>query len=166
MAHVRYLIYAEKAEAANFSSVARLFRAFAQSEYVVAAAHFGLLGELLSVHTVNATTPFTFERTMDNLVRSRDAEAEAAKEIYPPCLAVAESQDEEGAAKSFGHAAKISHRRAEMLEVVSLKARRADEEPCISDLFVCQACGNVMEAPLSAACAVCEAGRDNIRLVE
>jgi rubrerythrin len=166
MANLRYRIYGEKADAESFRSLARLFRAFAQSEYLLAGRHFGLLGELLGVHNMTATAAFTCERTMDNLERSRDAEAEAAKEMYDPFLAVAESQKEWGAVKCFRNAAKISRHRADMLEVVFLKARHADEGPCISDLFVCQACGNVLEAPLPEACFVCDAGRNRFILSE
>jgi rubrerythrin len=115
-----------------------------------------MVSGLLDVYPVNATTHFTYGRTMDNLERSRDSETGAAKEFYQPCLAVAESEQEKGAVKSLKCSAEVSRGAAALIDRVFRKTQHAAEEPHIGDLRVCQACGYIVEGLLPEKCPICD----------
>lgn len=85
-AHMRYLIFAEKAEKDGNANVARLFRAIAFAEQVHATNHFRNLN---GVGT-----------TADNLQAAIDGETYEVEEMYPAFRAVAELQGEKGAVRS------------------------------------------------------------------
>ena len=156
MSHVRYVLYAEQADVERFPSLARLFRALALSQLTRATTHYRTVSELLGIYPVEATTHFVFDRTMDNLERSRDAEAEAAEEFYGPCLAVAKSQRETGAARSMKCSAEVSRSEAALIDRAFRETQHAAEEPFIGDLCVCRACGDVVEGPPPESCNTCE----------
>lgn len=155
MAYVRYMLYAQKAKEENFPSIARLFSALALSRYTRAAELYQLTNELIGTHTVCSETYFTFNRTMDNLERARNEESHEANEIVPACIAVAESQGEEGAAKGLKRSASVCHRRAALLDSVFMKTQHAAAEPDIGEVFVCKACGMVAESIPGEGCPVC-----------
>jgi rubrerythrin len=155
MAHVRYLLYAQKAKEENFPSIAYLFRALALSRYTRASEQYRLVNELLGTRTASVETYFTLARTMDNLERARDAEAGDANETLPAYAAVAKSQGEEGAARSLKRSAAICRRRAALLDDVIQKTKHAAEEPKIDELYVCRACGYVTDAIAPGGCPVC-----------
>ena len=82
-AHMKYLIFADKAEDEGFKDIARLFRAIAFAERVYASNHLNALnGSNL---------------TMDNLDIAIDGETFEVLEMYPAYKAVAELQDEKKA---------------------------------------------------------------------
>jgi rubrerythrin len=155
IAHTRYLLYAQKAKEESFPSIARLFRALALSRYTRAAEQYRLTQELIGTHTACSDTYFTFNRTMDNLERARNAESHEANEVVPAYVAVAESQGEEAAAKSLKRSAAICRRRAALLDSVFLKTQHAAAEPVIGEVFVCKACGMVAENVPVEGCPVC-----------
>jgi rubrerythrin len=155
IAHVRYLLYAQKAKEENFPGIAHLFRALALSRYTRASEQYHLVNELIGTRTVSTETYFTFARTMDNLERARDAEAGDANELLPAYAAVAESQGEGQAAKSFKRSVAICRHRAAMLDDVIQKTKHAAEEPKIDGLYVCRACGYPAAESVPEGCPVC-----------
>ncbi len=155
MAHVRYLLYAQKANEESFPSIARLFRALALSRYTRASELYRLTHELIGTHTACSDTYFTFDRTMDNLERARNAESHEANEVIPAYVAVAECQGEEGAARSLKRSAVICHQWAAILDRVFLETRHAAEEPLIRDVYICKTCGMVIENVPEEECSVC-----------
>ncbi len=159
MAHLRYLLYAKKAEDENFSSVACLFRALALSRYIRAAEQYRLASELLGAYTACAETHFTLARTIDNLERARNDEKVDAEETLPAYVAVAESQGEGAAAKIFRHSVLTSHHMAVLLEDVIQKTRHAGEEPKIGQLYVCSTCGSVSIEAAVDGCPICGSKR-------
>ncbi|MCX8171759.1 MAG: rubrerythrin family protein, partial [Candidatus Bathyarchaeota archaeon] len=85
-AHMRYLIFAEKAEEEGFKNVARLFRAIAYAEMVHAANHYNVLGMIRG--------------TAENLQEAINGETYEVNEMYPAYNAVAKLQDEKGAQRT------------------------------------------------------------------
>jgi len=85
-AHMRYLIFANKAEREGLPNVARLFRAISYAEQVHATNHFKALGNL--------------GKTGDNLVAAVGGETYEVEEMYPAFGAVAELQEEKAAVRS------------------------------------------------------------------
>jgi rubrerythrin len=159
MAHVRYLLFAQKAKEENFPGIAHLFRALALSRYTRASEQYHLVNELIGTRAVSTDTFFIFARTMDNLERARDAEAGEANELLPAYAAVAESQGEEGAARSLKRSAVISRRRAALLDDVIRKTKHAAEEPKIDGLYVCRACCHFTDLIAQEGCPVCGSER-------
>lgn len=85
-AHMRYLIFAEKAEKEGLSNVAWLFRAIAYA---------------IQVHTTNYYNVLSMIRdTVDNLQAAINGETFEVNEMYPAYKAVAELQEERGAQRS------------------------------------------------------------------
>jgi rubrerythrin len=166
ISHVRYRMYADKADEGKFPSIARLFRALAASKYVRATGEYRMIKELLGVYPVNANIHFTLNRTMDNLERSRDSESEDAKEVFEPCLAIAEYQREEGAVKLFRQSVAVCRQQAALMDSVFLKTQRAAEEPCIGNLYMCLSCGWIAENIAPEQCPVCNGDSPGFALVE
>jgi rubrerythrin len=166
MAHVRYLLYSQKAKEESFPSIAHLFRALALSRYTRAMEQYCLVQELIGTHTASAETYFTFARTIDNLGRARDAETSDAKEMLPAYTALAESQGEDAAARSLKRSAAICLHRAALLDDVIRKTKHAGEEPKIGYLYVCHACGYVTMEIAAGGCPVCGNERAGFMHVE
>lgn len=89
-AHMRYLIFADRAEKEGYANVARLFRAIAYAEQVHATNHYRELGD------INVSP--------QNLQVAIDGESWEVEEMYPAYLAVAQLQEEKGAQRSMGYA--------------------------------------------------------------
>ena len=155
MAHVRYLLYAQKAKEEGFPGIAHLFRALALSRYTRASEQYHLVNELIGTRTVSSDTYFTFARTMDNLERARDAETSDANDLLPAFAAMADSQGEEAAARSLKRSAAICRHRAALLDEVIQETKHAAAEPAIDGLYVCRTCGYVTAKVVPEACPVC-----------
>ncbi|RLG47944.1 MAG: rubrerythrin family protein, partial [Thermoproteota archaeon] len=85
-AHMKYLIFAEKAEEEGLKNIARLFRAIAYAEYVHARNHLKELG-MVGV-------------TKDNLQAAIEGETYEVQEMYPVYNNTAKMQGEKGAERS------------------------------------------------------------------
>jgi rubrerythrin len=89
-AHMRYQIFADKAEKDNYPNIARLFRAIAYAERVHATNHFKALGDL--------------DGSADNLEAAIGGETFEVQEMYPAYDAVAKLQGEREAERSVNFA--------------------------------------------------------------
>jgi len=78
-AHMRYLIFAKKAEEEGFPNVARLFRAISYAEQVHATNHYDVIGMIRG--------------SSDNLQVAIDGETYEVNEMYPAFNAVAKLQE-------------------------------------------------------------------------
>ncbi|MEK7848361.1 MAG: rubrerythrin family protein, partial [Chloroflexota bacterium] len=85
-AHMRYLVFADRAEREGKPSVARLFRAISFAEQVHATKHLRTLGEV--------------KDTAQNLQAAINGETYEFTEMYPAYKAVAELEAEKQAAQS------------------------------------------------------------------
>jgi rubrerythrin len=163
---MRYLIFSERAELENFPNVARLFRALAFAERVHASGHYRQTRELLGEYCVSFTAPFIYNRTMDNLTKSFEAEREESEELYPPFAAVAHAQKEKHAARDFDLTARVKKCHADMVKNMLDHLERAAEEPEMGDIHVCDACGLAVEGEPPENCPVCMAKRSRFKLVD
>lgn len=147
-AHMKYLVFADKAEEEGRPNIARLFRAIAYAEQVHAANHFNTLGLLGS--------------TTDNLQAAVDGETYEVEEMYPAFNAVAELQQEKGALRSFHFALEAEKIHAGMYQ----KAKQAVEsgnDARLGDVFICSVCGHTVEGEAPDRCPVCGATRDKFK---
>ena len=139
-AHMRYLIFADKAENEGFPNVARLFRAIAYAEFVHAKNHLNELGEI--------------GKTADNLAAAVEGETFEVEEMYPAYQEVAKLQGEPSAQRSFGLALKAEEIHAELYE----KAREAvlkGQDADIGKVYVCPMCGYTAVGETPEKCPIC-----------
>ena len=86
-AHMRYLIFADKAEKEGKPNIAKLFRAIAYAEQVHATNHYNALGEVGDT-----------EKNLDKAIQGENFES---NEMYPAYNAVAQLQSEKSAIRSI-----------------------------------------------------------------
>ncbi len=141
-AHIKYLIYAEKAEEDGKPNLARLFRAISHAEYVHAKNHFKALGKL--------------NGTAENVAAAESGEDFEIEEMYPSYNAIANLQKEDAALRSIHYAIEAEkihrdyYRKAEDL----VKAGKDVED---GKIYVCPVCGYTHsgDGDLPEKCPVC-----------
>jgi len=147
-AHMRYLIFADKAEGEGFPQVARLFRAIAYAELVHAANHLRTLGRVGT--------------TAENLQDGIDGENYEVDEMYPAFVAVAELQQEKNAVRVNTWALEAEKVHAGMYQ----QARQAvlsGADIAIGDIHICDMCGWTVEGAPPDRCPVCGAKQEKFR---
>ncbi len=148
MAHMKYLIFAEKAEADGLPNLARLFRAIAYAEQVHAKNHYRELGKI-----ANAA---------GNLQSCIDGEHFEVNEMYPVYHNAAELQGEAGAARSTHYALEAEKIHETMYE----EAKQTVETSADLDLetvHICPVCGYTVEGEAPEFCPVCGAKRESFK---
>jgi rubrerythrin len=148
-AHMRYLIFAERAEQEGKPNIARLFRAIAFAEQVHATNHFRALGDLGD--------------TAANLQAAINGETYEVEEMYPAYDAVAKLQDEKEAQRSIHgavtaekiHAGLYSNARE-----LALSGQDTDDQP----VYVCDVCGYTGVGATPDVCPVCGASKEHFRV--
>ncbi len=99
-AHMRYLIYSERAEKNKFPNVVRLFQATSFAEKFHAGNHYRIIKSRGEAVTISGAI-FGTTNTYEDLQAGIDGETFEVNEMYPTYIAVANLQDEKAAANSF-----------------------------------------------------------------
>ncbi len=139
-AHMKYLIFADKAEEEGFSNIAKLFRAIAYAEMVHASNHLNAL---------NGSN-----MTFDNLDVAIKGESFEVDEMYPAYKAVAEMQDEKKAVKSM-HYALEAEKIHEALYLEAKDAVKANNDLEIGEINICPVCGHTVIGNAPERCPIC-----------
>jgi rubrerythrin len=139
-AHLRYLAFAEKAEAENYPNVARLFRANAFAEKIHATNYLKTLAGI-----GNAS---------DNLEAAVAGENYEAEEMYPAFLAVAAAQGEK-TAEMFLNAALQAEKVHRGLYQHAKKMVESGQDSAGGPIYVCSMCGFTMEGDAPDKCPIC-----------
>ena len=139
-AHMKYLIFAEKADAEGKPNIARLFRGIAFAEQVHATNHFKALGDL--------------GETGDNLQMAINGENFEVDEMYPAYDAVAELQSEKEAKRSIHYAIEAEKLHAALYTQAQQSAREG-HDLSIGDVYICPVCGYTVEGEAPDSCPVC-----------
>ena len=148
MAHMRYLIFSEKAKKEGKSNLARLFAAIAYAEQVHATNHYRELSMI--------------RESPDNLQACIDGETHEVEEMYPVYNNAAQFQDETGAARSTHYALEAEKIHA----VMYTEAKKAVEEGKdieIGKVSICPVCGYTVEGEAPEFCPVCGAPRERFK---
>lgn len=144
-AHMRYLIFSEKAEKEGMPNIARLFKAIAYAEQVHATNHFKTLGELGD--------------TKDNLSKAIGGENFEVNEMYPAYDAVANLQSEKDALKSI-HYALEAEKIHEKLYSDAREAAAKGQDINIGKVYICPVCGYTVVGEAPDKCPVCGAKKE------
>ena len=148
MAHMRYLISAERAEREGKPNIARLFRAISHAEQVHATNHLRNLGMIKS--------------TAENLTTALEGEEFEVEEMYPAYLAVATLQEERGAERSFHYALEAEKIHASMYRSAREKAE-AGEDIQLATVYICPVCGHTVEGEAPDRCPICGARKERYK---
>ena len=147
-AHMKYLVFADKAENEGRPNVARLFRAIAYAEQVHATGHFNKLGLLGG--------------TVDNLQKAIDGETYEVEEMYPAFRAVAELQGEKGALQSINFAFEAEKIHAGMYQKAKQEVESGNDIK-LGAVYICSVCGHTVEDEAPDRCPVCGATKDKFK---
>ncbi|MEE9594664.1 MAG: rubrerythrin family protein [Candidatus Hydrothermarchaeales archaeon] len=144
-AHMRYLIFADRAEKDGLSMIARLFRAIAYAEQVHATNHFNALDSL--------------GKSPENLEAAIEGETFEVEEMYPAYNAVAELQNEEKAKKSIHYAIEAEKIHADLYSKAKASAE-AGRDVAEADVQICSKCGHTVLGDAPDYCPVCGTKKD------
>jgi len=148
MAHLKYLIFAERAEKDGQSNLARLFRAIAYAEQVHATNHYRELGKI--------------QDAAANLQTCIDGEGFEVSEMYPAYHHVAQFQGEAGAVRST-HYALEAEKIHETMYKDAKEAVAKDGDLSLGTVYICPICGYTVEGEPPEVCPVCGAKRGVFR---
>lgn len=146
-AHVRYLIFADKAEKEGYSNVARLFRAFSFAELIHATNH---LKDLKGIGS-----------TSENLQAAVDGERFEMEEMYPAYKAVAELQGEKGALRSITWAMEAEKVHFQLYDQAK-GAVSGGKDADIGEVHICEVCGWTGTGEKPERCPLCGAKASKI----
>jgi rubrerythrin len=144
-AHMKYSIFADKAEREGYPEIARLFRAIAFAEKVHATNHLRALGGI--------------NDTMSNLEAAKGGEHFEVDEMYPAYDAVAKLQGEKEAEKSI-HYAIEAEKIHEVMYADAQKSVEAKKDMPAMSVYVCPVCGHTIIGEPNADCPVCKVKKE------
>ncbi len=147
-AYQRLLMYAKQAENEGLFSIARLFKAIAESEGIHARRHFALLEKVHDTQT-NLENAFQSENLVNGI-------------YYPKMLKEAEEDGEKGAAIVFSQARDVEAVHAKLYE----NALRHMMEEREVDYYICPVCGYLHEGIMEENCPVCNAPKEKFYKVD
>jgi len=144
-AHMKYMIFSEKAEKEGKKNIARLFKGIAYAERVHATNHLRALGGIGSAG--------------ENLPVAISGEHYEVEEMYPAYLAEAEKQGEKEAAKSTYYALEAEKIHEQMYKKAKQSADK-DEDISLGDVYICPVCGYTVENEVPDFCPICGAKKE------
>ena len=144
-AHIKYLIFADKALKEGLPNVARLFRATSYAEQVHATTHFRTMRGV--------------GKTAENLEAAIGGETYEVDEMYPAFIAVAKEQEEKAAVRSSEWALEAEKVHAELYNKAKAAVEAGDDTE-IGQVHVCSVCGWTGEGEPPDKCPLCGATHD------
>ena len=145
-AHMKYLIFAEKADKEKRPNVARLFRATALAEKVHAANHLKVLNMI--------------GNTDENLAMGIAGETYEVEEMYPAFKVVAELQEQKQALRFMDWAMEAEKTHA-VLYSTAKESVSAGKDADLGDIYVCDLCGWTVAGDAPDKCPICGANHKN-----
>jgi rubrerythrin len=147
-AHMKYLIFADKAQAEGKTNLARLFRAIAYAEQVHATNHFKALADL-------GDSP----ENLDSAIHGENFEVE---EMYPAYDAVAKLQEEKAAIRSIHYAIEAEKIHSAMYTEAKQVAMEG-KDITAGEIYICPVCGFTVEGEAPDTCPVCNAQKSTFK---
>lgn len=160
-AHIRYKMFAERAEKSGFPNVARLFNAVSLAEKIHAGNHFRNILSKGGFQTVSAAV-FGTRNTSEDLQAGIDGETFEINEMYPAYKAVAQFQTEMAAETTFTWALE-----AEKIHVGLYRKAKQEvdqgKDASLGPIQICSTCGYTVEGDAPDECPICGAKKDKFR---
>ncbi len=147
-AHMRYLLFSERADMEGYRNLSRLFKAIAYAELVHARNHITALGILRT--------------SSDNLQVAIDGETYEVEEMYPAYHTVAELQGEKAAQRSVNWALQAEKVHAGMYMRAKQAVERG-EDLKIGPIYICEICGYTVEDAAPSRCPICGAIKEKFK---
>jgi len=160
-AHIRYRIFAERAEKSGWPNVARLFDAISAAEKIHAGNHFRNILTKGGAQTVSGAV-FGARSTSEDLQAGIDGETFEINEMYPAYKAAAQFQGEKDAETSFTWALETEKIHASLYK----KAKQAVDQGKdveLGPIQICNVCGFTIEGDKPDRCPICGAPVDKIK---
>ncbi|MCF7873027.1 MAG: rubrerythrin family protein [Candidatus Omnitrophica bacterium] len=147
-AHMKYLIFSEKAASQGFPNIARLFRGIAFAEKVHATNHLRALEKIFD--------------TKENLEVAIDGETFEVDQMYPAYYNQAKEQNEPEAIKTTHYALEAEKIHAEMYKEAKEEVNQ-EKDITLSDLHICDVCGHTVEGEAPEVCPICKAKKERFQ---
>jgi rubrerythrin len=168
-AHIKYVVFAAKADAEGWHGAASLFRAAARAEEIHATNHSRVLKQL-GVEAKHQNYPAQVKSTLENLKAALAGEQYEIDTMYPGFIAEATESDIPIAKRSFTWAmeAEKTHARlyAESIELVETEEMKDSWAASACDFYVCAACGYTTRTPEEQErCPVCNLAFDKFEVI-
>lgn len=161
-AHMRYLLYADRATKSSYSNIALLFTAVAYSEKIHAGNHYKNIQNKGDSMTVSGSF-FGSMTTSEDLINGIMGENFEINEMYPVYIEVAKAQKEYATEISFKFAWEAEKTHATFFERAK-DALDQDNELILEALGVCDICGYAIEGSLPERCPICKAKKDRFSI--
>jgi rubrerythrin len=147
-AHMKYMIFADKAEKEGLRNIARLFSAVSFAERVHATAHHNVV--------------FGIKPSTENLDSAVAGETYEVETMYPEFRAAAEKEGEQGALTTIRFADEAERIHAKLYARAKAAAASGKDLP-IGDIQICPVCGHTTEGEAPDRCPVCGATKEMFR---
>ncbi len=157
-AHMRYRIWADKAEKDGFPTVARLFMATSDAEQVHATLHFKALRDIPGDFSVVSGGGFGLGTTSENLAGGIAGEMFEVSQMYPAYLSVAEMQGEKEAVRAMKYAVAAEQVHADRY-IEAKEAVDAGKDLEAKVIELCPVCGYITLTGEEDTCPLCQAKR-------
>lgn len=155
-ASAKYAVFASKAKAEGFDTVAVMFLATSKSESIHAANHLKVLeklGEKIAGPQIGA---FEVRSTAENLADAIKGETYEINTMYPDFIAAANSEKSKDAVKSFTWAVDTEKKHQAFYGTALASVSDGGEKTLPANWFVCPVCGNTYDAgSVTEACDFC-----------
>ncbi len=160
-AHVRYLEFAQKADAEGFAGVASLFRAAARAEQIHADNHAAVIRKMGATPQAKIEDA-PIRATRENLMAAIEGETYERDVMYPGFLKVAQQENNAAAIRTFTYAleAETEHARLYTDALATLNSKKPKTK-----YFVCAVCGYTAETLDAARCPVCNNPKEKFEIV-
>ena len=159
MAHVRYKIWAARAEHEGYPNVARLFTAISRAEQVHATNHFTAMSRTGGGFLCASAGIFGLAGTSSNLAGGVQGETFEIESMYPAYMAEAHRQGEDAAERSFMYAWEAEKIHAAMFAHAK-QAVDAGSDVELGPVQICLVCGHTREGDAPDNCPICSATKD------
>jgi rubrerythrin len=159
-AHMRYMIYADRAKE-KFPNVSRLFTATSAAERVHAGNHYK---NIVSKGSTSVTSGALFgtTNTSEDLQAGIDGESFEIEEMYPVYLAAAQFQNEKGAVLAFNWALQTEKMHLALYQKAKQSVDKG-KDPTLGPIQVCGNCGYTIEGDAPAKCPICGASKERFK---
>ncbi len=137
----KYLAFAKKAAKDGFPNIAKLFETAAEAERIHAEGHLKSLDGIGS--------------TVENLKAAIEGETYEFKEMYPPMLEEAISEEHK-AKRMFDYAVKAEEVHAKLYQM-ALEAAEQGKDIDVSEIYLCPVCGHIEFGKPEENCQICGA---------